>query len=73
MPLIFVIVAVPSSPPCVCPACREASVDLGKALKLRPNDIMLRKESAVLKVGEISIVRDLWGSWLHGLRARERG
>lgn len=29
---------------------REASVDLGKALAQRPNDVMLRKESAVLKV-----------------------
>lgn len=29
---------------------REAAADLGKALVLRPNDVLLRKENAILKV-----------------------
>lgn len=29
----------------------KAAEDLGKALMQRPNDVMLRKESAILKVG----------------------
>lgn len=34
---------------------REASADLGKALAQRPNDVMLRKESAVLKVCAVDV------------------
>lgn len=38
-------------------AYREASIDLGKALAQRPNEIMLRKESAVLKVLRVRTIQ----------------
>lgn len=41
--------SLPSLLFCLCVWGREASADLGKALTQRPNDVLLRKEQAILK------------------------